>query len=559
MNARYRHLINVLSMGVVVMFLSLAALFWARWYCHLVRVSALNNGVRRVQITPTGLFPFEKQGDPNLASPSSATAELHGIAGLFTGLGATQYITSNVPAGVDSNVYVWQTGNDGLQFYCYFDPSRGLVAYSGESAVRDPNGTVHRSYVTLFAGPEGTGQSPEERLGRFVSPISDCYYNNNPLILYDKGHRRFFAIHWRDGLVQKGPELPQAEGYQPVQMGVLQKSPLSMSVAERDPLYAQPGGSALIPGTSRQALHAQLPQMDSFPVFVLNESGRIDLLNSDTLALTPDVGRLPTPFTLFRNPRPVGPEDVASYCVYPLCAYQRQAQKKWAYAGCIAATASRDLTGMQVAVFDPNGHSVGVQAAYPGPEAMYFSLPGASLVTVIQYVLENLHPLATLVLSSLTAPQIPARSTWQSIVLLPDSFGAMAARDSDLEGVNRFASSLLFMLPAIGLGVFLAWRASRDGVRMGLSKRASTLWILGIFALGLPAYVTYRLTRPRVALVTCRNCGQGRRADFEKCQRCGAPWVVPELIPPAWRVIGRPEEQPCNDVSPRPEETISNT
>jgi len=555
MNARYRHLINVLSTGVVVMFLMLAALFWVRWYCHLVRVSALYNGVRRVQISPTGLFPFEKADDPNLASPSSATAELHGVAGLFTGLGVTQYIGSHLPRRSESYIYVWERERKRLRFY--FDASLGLIVYGGRSDVLDPNGTVHRRYVTQFAGPEGIAEAPEERLGRFASPIPDAIYPTDPQTVYDKGYRRFFIIRRKDRLVRKGPELPKEDGYQPVEMGHMSRNPLSLSVTERDPTYKQPGREELHFGWSRQALHAQLPQMDSYPVLVLDASGRIDLLDPDTLTLRPDVGRLPAPPTLFRNPRSVGPEDVAAYCVYPLCACQREAQKKWAYAGCFAATVSRDLTGMQLAIFDPNGRSVTSQTTYPGPDEMYFSLPGANLVTVIQYVTENLHPLASLVLSSLTASQIPAESAYQSLVLLPNSFAAMAARDMDTGRVNRFSSSLLFMLPAIGLGVFLAWRVSRDGARMGLSKQASTLWILGIFAMGLPAYVTYRLTRPKVALVTCRNCGLGRRADFEKCQRCGAPWLVPELVPPAWRVIGRPEEQTGNDPALRPEEMIS--
>jgi hypothetical protein len=112
------------------------------------------------------------------------------------------------------------------------------------------------------------------------------------------------------------------------------------------------------------------------------------------------------------------------------------------------------------------------------------------------------------------------------------------------------------MLPAIGLGVFLSWRVSRDAFQMGLSKQERTLWTLGIFALGLPAYVTYRLTRPTVALVTCANCGLGRRADFEKCQRCGAPWVVPELTSPAWRVLGAPEPAEENSLSREPRADI---
>ncbi len=193
----------------------------------------------------------------------------------------------------------------------------------------------------------------------------------------------------------------------------------------------------------------------------------------------------------------------------------------------------------------------------PSPTDLYLALPGASLVTAIQYFLENLHPMASLMLSSLTASHVPAEAAYRSLVLLPNSFAAMAARDSDLPRITRFAYSLFFMLPAIGLGVFLAWRISQDAVRLGLSKQESTLWILGAFALGLPAYITYRLTRPNVALVTCRNCGLGRRADLEKCQRCGSAWDVPELTPPAWRVLNAPE---CDqDQTPSSAEEMDNS
>ena len=87
---------------------------------------------------------------------------------------------------------------------------------------------------------------------------------------------------------------------------------------------------------------------------------------------------------------------------------------------------------------------------------------------------------------------------------------------------------------------------------MGLSKQERTLWTLGAFALGLPAYITYRLTRPKVTLVTCANCGKSRRPDMDKCHRCGSPWVVPELTPPAWRVLGEPEPAEENSLSREP-------
>jgi hypothetical protein len=105
-------------------------------------------------------------------------------------------------------------------------------------------------------------------------------------------------------------------------------------------------------------------------------------------------------------------------------------------------------------------------------------------------------------------------------------------------------------LPAFLLSLLLAWRVTHDGARLGLSKNARAAWVAGTVAFGLPAYITYRLTRPKVALVTCANCGLGRRPDREKCQRCGSPWGVPELVPPAWRVLG--EQEPAEESTPAP-------
>lgn len=541
MNARNRHLVNVLSTGILVTLVMLTGLFWLRWHLHLVRLAGVQRETsNRVQISPTGLFPFEKTDDPNRVSPSSATADFTSLVALFTGLGAPQYLFSHLPSGPGSNVYAWDRKEDGVRYY--FDPSAGLMVYGRLSESRDPNGTTRRRYVTQFAGPEGIAETPGETLGRFVSPIVERYYGGNPLTVYDRGLRRFFVVQWRDSLVRKGPEMAEEGEFQPAQLGRLAKNLPSLRVMETDAAYIEPGTEGAVQRRAWRGLDPQWPRMESSPVLVLNSSGRVDLLNPDTLTLTPRVGRIPSPPTLFQDtPGPVGPEDVAAFHMIPLQVYRPDTDKRWAYIGCIGAAVSRDLTGVQLTVFDPNGHSVASRMSRPSLTDLYQALPDASLVTAIQFFLESLQPTASLMLSSLTASHVPAEAAYRSIVLLPNSFVAMAARDSDFPRITRFAYSLFFMLPAILLGVFLAWRISQDAVRLGLSKRESRLWALGAFALGLPAYITYCLTRPQVAQVTCRNCGLGRRADLEKCQRCGSGWDVPELTAPAWRVRSAPE------------------
>jgi hypothetical protein len=139
--------------------------------------------------------------------------------------------------------------------------------------------------------------------------------------------------------------------------------------------------------------------------------------------------------------------------------------------------------------------------------------------------------------SYLAGPHLEAPAGCRSLFLLPDSFVAMSARDVHAGWVGRFSRALSLALPAFLLSLLLAWRVTRDGARLGLSKNTRAAWVAGTVLFGLPAYITYRLTRPRVTLVTCTNCGTGRRPDRERCQRCGSPWVVPELVPPAWRVL----------------------
>ncbi|MHC4639315.1 MAG: hypothetical protein ACYTBV_17700 [Planctomycetota bacterium] len=100
--------------------------------------------------------------------------------------------------------------------------------------------------------------------------------------------------------------------------------------------------------------------------------------------------------------------------------------------------------------------------------------------------------------------------------------------------------SRLSQLPALSFVPELTrplWRVHRNAVLVGLSQRARFWWALARAAFGLSAYITYRLTRPKITLVTCVNCGKLRRPDMETCHRCGAKWLIPELTPPTWRVV----------------------
>jgi len=115
------------------------------------------------------------------------------------------------------------------------------------------------------------------------------------------------------------------------------------------------------------------------------------------------------------------------------------------------------------------------------------------------------------------------------------------ARDYEGNIFYKFLLVLLLMLPGILFAGLLGWLVSRDAVIIGLSHNARRFWLAGTLVFGLPAYITYRLTRPKITFVTCTNCGKPRRPDTDICHRCGSKWEVPELTPPAWRVLNGAE------------------
>jgi len=193
---------------------------------------------------------------------------------------------------------------------------------------------------------------------------------------------------------------------------------------------------------------------------------------------------------------------------------------------------------MTAAVFDPNGKLV-----FRGDTKMGgISTSGAvyskaQLASTILFFLENLQPPVFEVASYFSGNYFEATAGHQALFILPNSFLGMLGRAA---GTGRFLEkqtmALLLMGPSLVLSVWLAFRVRKDAVLVGLSGTAKKWWTIGTIAFGLPAYITYRLTRQKETLVTCQNCGKMRRPDMERCHRCGSKWEVPELTPPNWRI-----------------------
>jgi len=417
----------------------------------------------------------------------------------------------------------------------HLDKTRGLLVYHRTVVDRwdDEFTWQWNEIVKLYAGPNGISITPDNTLGRFVSPI--VYYRLNyrfrnlmstpTCIVYDEDSRCFFAIDFKNQTICKEHEV-QDSAFRPINISSIANS-VSLDVG-------------LSPPSETHGLPVRMATLASSRYLpIVDESGQIYLLDPNTLELHGPAGSLPRPKTLFGQSS-LKPRDLLDYDVEVMAIipnkYHIPSQTKGEYLGLVAGSLSRQGMWTSVAVFDKDGKKI----KSADSKSTFFDAPGGPLLTITKYIFESLHPPVLTLASFFTAYSFEARSTHQALFLMPNSFVAMAR---DYEG-NVFYMSLivlLLMLPGILFAALLGWRVQRDAEIFGLSHKTRRLWLAGTLLFGLPVYITYRLTRPKITLVTCANCGKPRRPDTGICHRCGSKWDVQELIPPAWRVLNRAE------------------
>ncbi len=584
MTTSTKYSLKVLTTGFMVLVFFSIPMFWARYFCALGLRAGLPNEAIGVDISPSGLLPEAVESDPNAHRQSMASGHMDDKA-LFYTLGLTDYVFSKLPGGRRSDVLYY--GQD--KVWMYFDRSTGQLVFRDACSEQRDGGTVSRLTMPHFAGPEGVSQSSDEDLGRFTDPIV-ARYRGQRLIVYDAKLRRFFAIERETMTVQAGPELDAAVSHEPVRIGSLWEH-------EGVHLNFQPT-MRRVPRKNQEDSRRQydwhfngyLSSGGARGLPVVNASGRIDLLDVGTLELTVGRAHLPVPKTLYGEGL-AEPGRLLHYEVDPICIGTERTPRgiDWEYVGMVVGSMSRQGTSMALAVFDKDGkrsragHSKAVpyhqkasaiqtmlnEAALEGTarvtpspsrtigsaQAVLSEVRGGPMLSTVQYLAENLHPPVLTMASFFLANCIEAGASHRTVFLMPNSF---AAQHRDMVGhdifTEFFRAMLVVMLPAILLAVFLAWRVVRDAKIVGLSSNARLLWVLGTLGFGLPAYITHRLTRPKAALVTCVNCGLPRRPDMDRCHCCNGPWCVPELNPPAWRVLdgGR---QDLDEPTAKPEES----
>ena len=535
---------------MVLVFLAVP-LFCGRYLCDWALAAKIPASL---EISPLGLFPAEFESDPNLVWRSEVSARINRHRNPNTVVGNLLWIEVSIfrPLGP----FFWENcrllehlgimhyfqsrcrgerGTNSLSLSLYEPPAclihldevAGLLVYHRKDKPWNDEYTWKwDNESVLYAGPKGVSATPDEALGRFESPV--VYFGSalarfapsRACIVYDSKSECFFAIDLQNQTAQKGTRIKNPAD-QPVVIDPADELRLC-DVHYRSPF---PRGKLLDEGyTDRRHLS------------VVRESGQIELLDPNTLELHGPAGHLPRPRTPFGWASPV-PKDLLDYDVDLVAVWSRgeTLAGDWArgkYLGLVVATLSREGLWMSLRVFDKDGKLVETAHSKAG----LFDAPWGPAATIGKYLFESLHPPVLTLASFFTAYSFEARSTHRALFLMPNSFVAMVR---DYQG-NIFYALLivaLLMLPALFLAGLLAWRVERDATRLGLSPSARRLWLLGTLAFGLVGYITYRLSRPKVTLVTCDNCGHPRRPDMDRCHRCGSDWHVPELTPPDWRVL----------------------
>lgn len=567
MNSQKGYLIAVITTGFIVLVLLSIGLYWARLFCTVALDGITPYANRRVRIQPCGLVDARLGNEPNEVIPSRIAADTNPRQ--FSWMGTIDYFNSRLPPGSKSNVFQYYRLDETR--CVYFDKAIGKIVvckiYREDADDEKEQGFWVRE-PELFVGCKGISATDNEKDGRFIEPTVDFDTAlSSSMVIYDKGPRRFFRADLETEQITEGPGDVLSDVGRVVGMGNVAKSRAMIDMAWMPPLrlpteadkdrkssYAvMYGGRIPVVEASREACEY---------VLVLNESGYIYKLQRGTLAFAGNAGYLPAAPSYYSSPEgPAAPRDLLAYRVVPL-----SLDDEGGYRGIFVASLSGEGNGIALAVFDDEGQLVAQNVTMADSVAaramreegamegggiaigsdvlskakvkkVYFEMPWGPMLVGTRYAVENLQPPILGVASYFSSSRFEAGAGRRGLFILPHSTAGMLGRYYEGHRVKRLALLLVKLSPSILLAVLLAMAVKVHAMSIGLSERAVRYWTAATVAFGLCAYVTYRLTRPREKLVTCINCGRGRRPDMEKCHHCGSAWEVPELATPSWRVI----------------------
>jgi hypothetical protein len=575
---KFWNLLNVAATGIIVLVMFSLLLFLGRLVCYKILWQLMPQQYKDIAISPSGIVPGEEMPVRQIYVRPNEKAGV---------LIDSNIRLSSVQANIEDSVFGDKSmgifnifmkaimqhhyRNEKGIFYRFTDENNfllfnertGLFNRKAETSAKTPEGEKIAEVSELFAGPNGISEKESSSLGRFEDPIVCEFWGSRKLQLYDRNKRRFFIADFNEGKVVEGLELAKGDVREPIAMGWIEKGSyrdikLEWHVPEVKDVNGNWTAQELFFGNDEPnwgMTYRPFWDPSQRYITVLARGGRI--YNLDTIKWTlMESGFLPIPASLFSGLQPKGialPEDLLAYQIIPIYSYLRvpeKDKKSWnakdvRYLGMFVAALSREGTALAVNIFDSNGRLIcradtkGTFAGWTNTISSALAIYGSpwnSFWTPVEYIFENLQPPVLEAASYLCANCFEASAGHRAIFILPNSFVGMLGRA--LEGTFLERQVIFFLQIGLSLilAVWLALRVRKDAILVGLSRTEKKWWIAGTIAFGLPAYITYRLTRPKETLVSCPNCGKMRRPDMETCHRCGSKWEVPELTPPSWRI-----------------------
>ncbi len=567
MNSQKSYSIAVITTGFIVLVLLSIGLYWARLFCTVALDGITPLANRRVRIQPSGLVNARLENEPNGVIGSYISADTNPRQ--LSWMGTIDYWYSRLPLGPKSNVFQYYRADETR--CVYFDKAIGKIVvcriYREDADDEKEEGFWVRE-PELFVGCKGISVSDNEKDGRFVEPTVDFDTAlSSSMVIYDKGPRRFFRADLETKQITEGPVDVLDDVGRIAQMGNVAKNRTMIDMAWMPPLRPPTEADKDRRNSYAAMFGGRIPVVEASNeaceyVLVLNESGYIYRLHRQTLAFAGVAGYLPAAPTYYTSAEgSVSPRDLLAYRVVPL-----SLDDEGGYRGIFVASLSGEGNGIALAVFDGEGQLVAQNVTMAdsvvalamkedgakegghmgiGSDVLkkasvrkvYFEMPWGPMLVGGRYLIENLQPPILGVASYFSSSRFEAGAGRRGLFILPHSTAGMLGRYYEGHRVKRLGLLLVRLSPSLLLAVLLAMVVKANAISTGLSERAVRYWTAGTVAFGLSAYITYRLTRPREKLVTCINCGRGRRPDMEKCHHCGSAWEVPELVTPSWRVI----------------------
>ena len=532
MNTQIKYILNIVGTGIFVIVLLGIVFFWADRFCDNAILDSVKPNDYGIVIQPSGLMENEQQfmteqGDKYL--PSSVKASMNYNMPLtlgicrdfveeetrFQGLSmmsvAYDMMTDNVTSTIKPEVL-----ENSNQQRTYFDKDKGLFVNCYLSRNFEDRDKWSKR-INYYIGPEGIGDEPTEQLGRFIQPLTSKmkYPSKETTVFYDKGLRRFFRVKitGEERTVTKGPEL-DAEKYNPVETGYGCVGTTYIPVGTE---FKSPEQVVEENGTKKNVPIKLTTNASNKYLIVVNDNGRIDLLDTETLELKP-AGHLHEYSKLQHG-----------YLI-------RSAFFGDSYLGLIVSSFSSNLRYMETDVFDATGKKVVHKACGVNVE----KVSGGIASSLSRYIIESLQPVGFNILSYLTAYNYDGVKSQQAIFIRPNStiasFACPGGRDKILFLISLL-EVLMIMGPSLIIGVLLGWRVSKRAKALGLSKLAVRFWTYGVIFTGVAGYLTFRFTKHAEIMVTCKNCGQLRRVEQDNCHNCKADWQMKHLKKADWRII----------------------